>query len=72
MEITNKWLKEKNACQEAKDWLKTIKDRNINNIFNLIISSKDNEKLSWGNWGIVSISFLFLGIFFFFSKKLGW
>lgn len=53
--ITDKWLKENNVCQDAVSWLKTIKDRNIDNLFNLIISSKDNEKLSWGNWIIVRL-----------------
>ena len=55
IEITNKWLEKNNACQEGTDWLKTVKNRDINNIFKLIIKSKNNEKLSWGSWGIVRL-----------------
>ena len=55
MKITDKWLNDNGACQEAITWLKTVKNRNIDNIFNLIVSSENSEMLSWGNWGIVRL-----------------
>ena len=55
MKITDKWLNDNGACQEAITWLKTVKNRDIDNIFNLIVSWENREMLSWGNWGIVRL-----------------
>jgi len=55
MKITDKWLEENGACQEAKDWIETIRNRDIKNIFDIIIFSKDSKKLFWGNWMIVRL-----------------
>ena len=49
MEITKKWLKEYDACEEAIEWFEGQKKKDHESLIKALIHSKTAE-LEWGNW----------------------
>ena len=52
MEITVKWLKERDACKESIEALEAQKERDSRKILDLLITQ---SKLDWVNWLIVRL-----------------
>ena len=52
MKITDQWLEKHSACSEAREWVKTQKNRDFRALVNTCIASESEEKLSWANWGM--------------------
>ena len=47
--ITKKWLEDVNACEKAKEWVFSLKDKSIIGIYKQGLKEK---KYYWLNWGI--------------------
>lgn len=47
--ITKQWLDKYDACQNAKEWVLSLKNKSIENIFKIGMKEK---KYQWINWGI--------------------
>ena len=52
MKITTKWLNEKDACKDGRDWFNAQKETDSLKVLKALIA---DDKLEWSNWFIVRI-----------------
>ena len=55
MKITKEWMEEKGACREGIDWVISCDETDPIKLVEIAIKTKDNDILSYANWGLTRI-----------------